>query len=684
MVFKNRLLGAAATTLLAAALLVLLLNPAHSIPEVAEAANQGGARIDMVGPGACTTVGAGAPVACDIAEGANFNLQVEFNQIPTNGYNAWQTQINFGSLGYKPTEFPVDEFTKTGVLPVRSVTGPLVGHGDVFGLISPNLQTNKVVMLNLSVNCDTSGTIELIPASGSNPAGSVFVGDSGNVAPPGVQLDITCVPPPTDTPTPTLTPTLTPTPTPTPTLTPTPTHTPTATPPPSELPDVTVSKVDSPDPVENNSIITYTVLVTSIGQQAATGVQLVDTLDPSSTFSSVVVISGPAICGESSGVVTCDIVGDMNPGAEIEIEIAVIAPTPPAEDVRISNKAEVSATNEPFANTGNNTDIEETVVLAPRADMTLTKTGSPPFVDSGGQITYTLTAANIGPRDAEKVTIVDTLPAGVSFVSATNPACTAPVLGDVTCSFALIPSGQQEIVEIVIDAPVVKQSIVIENSAFVSANNELFSQTGNNLAIANTPVVAPPPDLTVVKTGPASVLRLGYYSYTITIANQGDGDALDVVVTDLLPKSAIGIFVQHVEFVDSKTADCSEIATNTIECSVPLVLANGPDVVITLNVRAPTVLEKTVIENNVSVAASDPREPAGNNTDSATTSVLDCYDVDGDLVVTIFDILEVGDHFGETDTTPGYEIYDFDGNGVVDIFDILAVGPHFGQVCATT
>ena len=440
-------------------------------------------------------------------------------------------------------------------------------------------------------------------------------------------------------------------------------------------------KTDSPDPVENNSIVTYTVLVSSVGQQAASGVQLVDTLDPDSTFISVDVISGAANCAEAGGVVTCDIKGDMAPGAEVEIEIKVLAPVPTLEDVRISNLAEVSAANEPFPNTGNNKDIEETVVLAPRADMTLVKTASPAFVDSGGQITYTLTAANVGPQDAEKVTIVDTLPDSVSFVSA-SAECAPPAGQVVTCSFAEILSGQDEVVEIVVDAPVVTQDLVLKNSAFVNANNELFIQTGNNLAIAKTPVIAPPPDVTVEKSGPLTVLRLGFYSYTLTVSNIGAGDALNVVVTDTLPKSMIEAFEQHVTFIDGKGADCEEVATNTIECTIAEVLAFGSPTVITLNVRAPTVLEKTLITNNVSVSADDALEPVGNNTDSFDTSVQDCYDVDGNAFVNLLDILAVGRHFGEMTDDLGWDpIYDFDGNDVVNLFDILAVGMHFGQVC---
>ncbi len=55
------------------------------------------------------------------------------------------------------------------------------------------------------------------------------------------------------------------------------------------------------------------------------------------------------------------------------------------------------------------------------ADLSLTKTSSVSTAGNGGQITYTLTLKNTGPKTATGVTITDILPAGMIFVSA-NPS----------------------------------------------------------------------------------------------------------------------------------------------------------------------------------------------------------------------------------------------------------------------
>jgi uncharacterized repeat protein (TIGR01451 family) len=64
--------------------------------------------------------------------------------------------------------------------------------------------------------------------------------------------------------------------------------------------------------------------------------------------------------------------------------------------------------------------------------------------------------------------------------------------------------------------------------------------------VENTAVIAPPPDLVVSKTDSQDpVFRLGFYSYEITVHNQGLGDALGVVVTDTLPVATTVLAQTH-------------------------------------------------------------------------------------------------------------------------------------------
>ncbi|HEY6193143.1 MAG TPA: Ig-like domain repeat protein, partial [Bacteroidota bacterium] len=56
------------------------------------------------------------------------------------------------------------------------------------------------------------------------------------------------------------------------------------------------------------------------------------------------------------------------------------------------------------------------------ADLSVTKTGTPNPVLPGNNITYSLVVNNAGPNSAASVSLVDSIPAGTTFVSVTTPA----------------------------------------------------------------------------------------------------------------------------------------------------------------------------------------------------------------------------------------------------------------------
>ena len=95
-------------------------------------------------------------------------------------------------------------------------------------------------------------------------------------------------------------------------------------------------------------------------------------------------------------------------------------------------------------------DAEADTVVGPAADLRLEKAASVPALAQNGQLTYTLTAFNDGPSTAANVTIADTLPAGMSFVSA-SAGCDESA-GTVTCDLGSIADGASEAVTITVVA----------------------------------------------------------------------------------------------------------------------------------------------------------------------------------------------------------------------------------------
>jgi uncharacterized repeat protein (TIGR01451 family) len=116
----------------------------------------------------------------------------------------------------------------------------------------------------------------------------------------------------------------------------------------------------------------------------------------------------------------------------------------------------------------------------PAADLSLGKADAPDPVAPRDPLTYTLMATNHGPNAAPDAIVLDTLPEGVTFVSA-SPGC-AHAAGQVDCTLGTLAPGESATVTITVTA---KDRGVITNTATVGSaapdpdrsNNTATSET---------------------------------------------------------------------------------------------------------------------------------------------------------------------------------------------------------------
>lgn len=120
------------------------------------------------------------------------------------------------------------------------------------------------------------------------------------------------------------------------------------------------------------------------------------------------------------------------------------------------------------------------VVSPSSADLSLTKTASPNPGQAGVNLSYRITATNNGPAVATNVTVTDTLPAGITFVSATTTQGNCSGTATVTCSLGTLPVGGAAIVTIVVTPSAAGQII---NSASVSGSQSDFDLSNNSVAV---------------------------------------------------------------------------------------------------------------------------------------------------------------------------------------------------------
>ena len=268
--------------------------------------------------------------------------------------------------------------------------------------------------------------------------------------------------------------------------------------PPPGTPDADISKSDSPDPVNVGSDLTYTLTVGSVGSADLTGVITVtDTLPNGLTFKSAA--GAGWTCNNNGQLVTCTRNGPLAHGTTAPA-ITLVATVGAAAYPSLSNTACVAAAND--ANANNNCDTEPTNVNA--VDLAIDKTDNPDPVNVGADLTYTLHVENIGGAPTTGVvTVTDSLPAGLTFKSASGTGWTCGHVGqDVTCTMPGPLAGHAVAPDITIVSTVggALSGKTITNTGKVDtagdidpANNQDSEDTRVNQAVVCCAPPPPPP-----------------------------------------------------------------------------------------------------------------------------------------------------------------------------------------------
>jgi uncharacterized repeat protein (TIGR01451 family)/fimbrial isopeptide formation D2 family protein len=196
--------------------------------------------------------------------------------------------------------------------------------------------------------------------------------------------------------------------------------------------DLEIDKT-APAVVQSQATFTYTMKVTNNGPDPATGVVIDDPLPSGLLFVS---------SSDCSAAMVCNI-GSLAVGASRTVSAQVKA-TYAVAGTTVTNTAVVTG-NEFETNVNNNTDTVQTQVLG-EPDVKITKTAMPSNPRPGDIVTYRLKAENLGTAIARDVVVTDTLPVGVSFVSADSPCVNSA--GNISCAVGSLTPGDVKIYEI--------------------------------------------------------------------------------------------------------------------------------------------------------------------------------------------------------------------------------------------
>jgi uncharacterized repeat protein (TIGR01451 family)/fimbrial isopeptide formation D2 family protein len=360
--------------------------------------------------------------------------------------------------------------------------------------------------------------------------------------------------------------------------------------------DLAIDKTGAPT-YTAGSEYTWHLRVRNLGPADARNAIVSDTLPGGTTL-----VSADAPCVLTTGVLSCAL-GTVPAGSDrtydvlVGVDPGVVVPT-------LDNTATVATTTIDRDPANNSSTFGP--AASPLADVSVIKTASPVAILLGHDTTFTLTVANGGPSVARAVSLVDTLPPQLAFVSTDGATCTQAG-GTISCPLGDLAPGASVALHVV--ASGVSEGTWV-NDATVSTTTPEPAGGGLPDSSSAQVDVGPVADLALVKSGPTTVGAGGQLTWSLAVANDGVDDATGVSVVDPLPAGTVFV---------SADPGCSA-AAGVVTCAIGP-LAVGASTTRALTVIAPVALAGTTVVNTATVHGDQGDDHPENDTSSASTLV---------------------------------------------------------------
>ncbi|MBW4575193.1 MAG: DUF11 domain-containing protein [Aphanothece sp. CMT-3BRIN-NPC111] len=376
---------------------------------------------------------------------------------------------------------------------------------------------------------------------------------------------------------------------------------------------------------------TYTLAVSNLGPDTANAPIIVtDTLPTGLTFNpsnaSTGVESGTSTgwtCSSTGQTINCSNPNNLASSAtstiKLKVNVSTSAPT------NVVNTATVSSSSPEDPVLTNNTDSDPTtIVQGPNIVLTKDSVPSNAVFVAGSTGTYTLNVSNTSGFDAAApLTIVDTLPTGLSFSSASGTGWTCSAnRQNITCTNPSgLNNGSTSNLSITVNILSNVAASVTNTASATSGSFDTNPADNTNITKTNN-TTTPGPDLSISKTDNNLIFATSQNgTYTITVTNSSGAGAVattgTITVTDTLPSSFT--YVSATSASGSSGWTCSAPPGPTVICTNPGPLAPGQSSQILLTVT-PTTITGSPFTNNVSVSTPGDTN-AANNSASDTTVV---------------------------------------------------------------
>ena len=263
----------------------------------------------------------------------------------------------------------------------------------------------------------------------------------------------------------------------------------------------------------------YTIIVKNNGLSVATDVDVVDVVDSGL----VEVIAGESSSGYGSVVANGWRVDSLAVGAS-ETFILVVKVV---DAGTIVNTVVVNSSENKTPVTNKSIDVD----ADPFVKLTISKVANVTSAVVGDNIKFTITVENSGLSDATGVNVWDILPETVRYVSGADSYNVDS--RNASWTIASIAAGHSEEVVLVVNVTAAGN---LSNTAFAnsSENGTVVNKTSDNVT------VIPNVELVVTKSVDVTSVKVGdKVTFTITVANNGKSDAINVLIYDILDSEFI-------------------------------------------------------------------------------------------------------------------------------------------------
>lgn len=344
---------------------------------------------------------------------------------------------------------------------------------------------------------------------------------------------------------------------------------------------------------------TYDIVVSNAGPSDVASFTVTDTLDDSLSY----VSATGATCNAVGQDVTCTGSG-ITSGDDATVTLTVAAES--SATGNIANTAVVETptdVNDP--DTSNNSSTATNTVVQ-SADLSITKTHTGNF-KAGSNGTFTITATNNGPSDAATATVTDTLPTGLTYVSATSTGTTCSNAGQtVTCEVGpSMADGDAVVIDLVVAVdPAFTGSSVNNTVSIASATTD--PNTANNTDTDTVNFDQAQADLDATKTLQGTITAGEDATYRFAVTNNGPDAAGAVKIEDTLPS-----YMTYQGFTDvDGTWDC-DAAGQVVTCTLPALADTDSasvdvEVAVASDAPNPAVNSATVTFNGTDTSANQP------------------------------------------------------------------------------